>query len=56
MSQRGSLSYYGSTFEAASAGLGGMMRELGYTFGCPLEEPGSATRNLQSSSTPPSID
>ena len=43
-------SYYGSPFEAASAGLGGMLRELGYAFGCVLEEAGSTIRNLQSMS------
>jgi hypothetical protein len=40
--------YYGSPFEAASAGLGGMLRELGYTFGCVLEDSGTTIRNLQS--------
>lgn len=41
-------SYYGSPFEAASAGLGGMLREMGYAFGCVPEEAGSTIRNLQS--------
>jgi len=49
MGQRG-YSYYGSPFEAATAGLGGMLRELGYAFGCVLEEAGSTIRNLQSMS------
>jgi hypothetical protein len=40
--------FYGSPFEAASAGLGGMLRELGYIFGCVPEEAGSTVRNLQS--------
>lgn len=43
------FAYYGSPFEAASAGLGGMLRELGHTFGCIPEDPGSTIRNLQSS-------
>lgn len=40
--------YYGSPFEACSAGLGGMMRELGYTLGCIPEQVGGESRNLHS--------
>lgn len=39
---------YGSPFEAASAGLGGMLLELGYALGCVFQEPGSTVRNFQS--------
>jgi len=42
------MTYYGSPFEAASAGLGGMLRELGYTLDCTLEDTMSPIRNLQS--------
>jgi hypothetical protein len=48
LGQHRTATYYGSPFEAASAGLGGMLRELGYAFGCILEDPGSTIRNLQS--------
>ena len=47
------LNYYGSPFEAASAGLGGMLRELGYTFGAIPEDANSSMRNLQSTSSFP---
>ena len=47
LSQSGST-YYGSAFEAATAGLGGMLRELGYTFGIIPEDPAQPIRNLQS--------
>jgi hypothetical protein len=40
--------YYGSPFEAASAGLGAMLLELGYAFGCIPEDPGSTVRNFKS--------
>jgi hypothetical protein len=50
LGQGSSYTYYGSPFEAASAGLGGMLRELGYTFGCVPEDAGSTVRNLQSTS------
>jgi len=48
LAKSGTTTYYGSPFEAASAGLGGMLRELGYTFGCLPEDAMSPIRNLQS--------
>jgi Putative peptidase family len=48
LGQSGLSTYYGSPFEACSAGLGGMMRELGYTIGCIPEEVGGESRNLHS--------
>jgi hypothetical protein len=54
LGQQRRSTYYGSPFEAASAGLGGMLRELGYTFGCIPEDSGSAIRNLQSTLQTPS--
>ena len=42
--------FYGSPFEAASAGLGGMLRELGHAFDCVLDDAGSGIRDLQSMS------
>ena len=47
LGQSGST-YYGSSFEAATAGLGGMLRELGFTFDIVPEEPGLPIRNLSS--------
>ena len=47
---RQGYAFYGSPFEAASAGLGGMLRELGYAFGCVPEDAGSIIRDLQSMS------
>jgi hypothetical protein len=45
--QKGLINY-GSPFEAASAGLGGMLHELGYIMGCISEDSGSNIRNFQS--------
>ena len=48
--ERRRQTYYGSSYEAASSGMGGMLRELGYTFGCVPEDSGGTIRNLQSNS------
>jgi hypothetical protein len=49
LARRSSL-YYGSPFEAASAGLGGMLRELGHAFGCIPEPLATPVRDFQGTS------
>ena len=45
---RSGSTYYGSPCEAASAGLGGMLKELGYAFDIIPVDAGTPIRNLQS--------